>query len=230
MNTFDNAAQRFTDAIDLALERNGYVRGQLFLNMTARVAPIGGDVLDYGCGPGRLSVLLAREGFRVRGVDTSPGMLAQTRTLDRRDLDLKFDEIESMDDALQPGSCDAIVCSSVIEYVHDPDALLQGFYRALRRPGALVISFANESSLWRRYCARTNGRSNPMATPDHKTWRWRDFRELLRRNGFRSVIAPRFFESPWDCHRVGRLLRGVPFAGSLGVVAARPVSTQFRVS
>lgn len=223
MNTFDHAAQQFAEATDLALEHDTYVRGRLIVDMAARVVPAGGDVLDYGCGPGRLSLLLARAGFRVRGVDTSVGMLAQTHALDRRNLDLQFDAIASMDDALRPCSCDAIVCSSVIEYVRDPDTLLRGFHRALRKPGALIISYANESSLWRRYWNWTDDRSNPMATPDHKTWRWRAFRDLLDRNGFRSVIGPRFFESPCDGYPLGRLLRAVPFAGSLGVVAARPV-------
>jgi len=227
MNPFDNAARRFTESIDLSLEHNAYLRGELILNLAARVVPTGGDVLDYGCGPGRVSLLLARAGFRVRGVDTSPGMLAQTRDLDRRDLDLQFEAIESMDDALQPGSCDAIVCSSVIEYVRDPDTLLQGFHRALRKPGALIISYANETSLW---SARHRDRSNPLYTPDHKTWHWRDFRELLRRNGFRNVGGPAYFESPCDWYRFGRWLRAVPFAGAMGVVAARPVEPTADVS
>jgi 2-polyprenyl-3-methyl-5-hydroxy-6-metoxy-1,4-benzoquinol methylase len=35
----------------------------------------GGPVLDLGCGTGRLSLLVAREGFHVTGLDQSPGML-----------------------------------------------------------------------------------------------------------------------------------------------------------
>ncbi len=37
----------------------------------------GGPVLDLGCGTGRLTLLLAREGFDVTGVDQSEGMLHQ---------------------------------------------------------------------------------------------------------------------------------------------------------
>lgn len=41
--------------------------------------PPGSAILDMGCGTGRHAIELAREGFRVTGVDLSEGMLAQAR-------------------------------------------------------------------------------------------------------------------------------------------------------
>jgi len=220
--SFDAVAERFALEIDRAILQNGYARGRVILELAQRAIPPGHSVLDFGCGPGRLSLLLARAGFRVRGVDISEGMLAQARTLDRRGLNLEFEIIKEHEEILQPDSCDAIVCSSVIEYVVDPDELLRQFHAALRKSGVLIVSYANKSSLWRKSWDR---RANPLFVPHHHVWHWRGsrgFRALLGRHGFRTVDGPTFFESPFDLRPWGRWLRRVSLVGSLGVVTARP--------
>jgi SAM-dependent methyltransferase len=223
MKLFDQVAERFARETDRALENNGYTRGRLILGMADRLISPGAHVLDYGCGPGRLSLLMARRGYRVRAVDISQAMIAQARMLDARGLDLDFQLIADAADVLQPGACDAILCSSVIEYVRDADELLQGFHRALRKPGVLIISYANKSSLWRQYWDRATGEPNPMYTPHNQIWHWRGFRALLARNGFRPIIGPKFFDSPFDRQPWDRFFRHFAFTGSLGVLAARPV-------
>ncbi len=217
--SFDAVAESFAREIDRAILQNDYARGRVILELAQREIPSGHSVLDYGCGPGRLSLLLARAGFRVRGVDISEGMLAQARTLDPRGLDLEFGSVGEPEEILKPDSCDAILCSSVIEYVVDPDEMLRQFHAALRKSGVLIISYANRSSLWRKSWDR---RTNPLACPHHHLWSWRGFSALLRRNGFRTMGGPTFFESPFDLRPWGRLLRRVSLVGSLGLVAARP--------
>ena len=46
----------------------------------ARVAPVGAPVLEVGCGPGRLSIRLARRyGVDVTGLDLDPAMIERAR-------------------------------------------------------------------------------------------------------------------------------------------------------
>ena len=220
---FDDVAGKFANDIDLAINKGVYVRGDLFVGLAREAIPAGAYVLDYGCGPGRLSLMLARSGFNIRGVDTSDGMIQQARSLDQKTLKIEFDTIEKFDQALQPDTFDAIVCSSVIEYVADPDELLQGFHRALRKPGALIISYANQSSYWRKRWAREEAAANPMGPSQHHVWDWSGFRSLLKKNGFETTTQPKFYESPWDHRPWGAWARNSSLIGSLGVVAARSV-------
>jgi SAM-dependent methyltransferase len=221
MTVFDSAANQFTEGTDRAIAAGDYLRGRLVLQMTSAAARAGGLVLDYGCGPGRLAWVLAKEGFRVRGVDTSRGMIERALQLDCSGLDLQFALVQGVADIDEPNAYDAVLCSSVIEYVPNPDEVLDVFSRVLRRPGALIISYANKSSLWRRRWEQ-QAKANPMFTPHNRTWNWTEFRDLLTRHGFRPVCAPRFFESPCDAYRFGRVFRRLPLAGSLGIVAAEP--------
>jgi SAM-dependent methyltransferase len=43
------------------------------------VAPAGARVLEVGCGPGHLSIRLARLGFEVAGLDLDPAMIARAQ-------------------------------------------------------------------------------------------------------------------------------------------------------
>ena len=221
MTVFDDAAEQFTRATDRAIATNGYLRGQLILGLVKANTAAGGTVLDYGCGPGRLAQLIAREGYSVRAGDPSEPMIAQATRLDCKGLDLMF-ETMGEDYAIQPNSCDAIVCSSVIEYVPDPAAVLQSFLVALRRPGVLVISYANKSSLWRRYWER-KAKVHPMYDPNNQTWDWPAFKGLLAEHDFVPTAGPLFTESPCDRYRLaGSLMRRSSLAGTIGILAARP--------
>ncbi|MBL8430046.1 MAG: methyltransferase domain-containing protein [Dechloromonas sp.] len=222
---FDGVAGKFTRDIDQAISEGNYVRGNLFIGLATAAIPAGGYVLDYGCGPGRLSMLLAHAGFRILGCDPSEGMLSQARALKSTGLNMEFKVIRESGETLPQNTFDAIVCSSVIEYVPDPDALLQEFRKALVEKGTLIISFANKSSLWRKYWQR-NISSHPMGgVSRHHKWSKQEFEVLLNRNGFRLATQPKYFESPWDHRTWGALVRRLPYFGTLGVVSVQVAST-----
>lgn len=101
--------------------------------------PAGGSVLDFGCGTGELATAVAAAGMRVTGCDISPEMLHRAAAAD---LSGQVDWIQ-LDPGwrmlpYEPETFDAVVASSVLEYVDDPTAVLQECCRLLR-PGGVVL-------------------------------------------------------------------------------------------
>jgi SAM-dependent methyltransferase len=100
--------------------------------------PVGGRVLDLGCGSGELATALATSGMRTTGCDISPEMLRIAAAAS----DHVADWIELEPDwrvlPFRAGVFDAVVASSVLEYVHDPMTVLRECHRVLR-PGGFVI-------------------------------------------------------------------------------------------
>jgi SAM-dependent methyltransferase len=216
---FDQAAVGFGCAIDRSLQQRRYLRGELFVNAIVDRVEAGGLVLDYGCGPGRISLMLACKGFRLLGLDPSSEMIA---TASRQTLampNLKFQVCSTCLSEPPEIQYAAIVCSSVIEYVANPEALLRWFSGALRPYGPLVISFANSRSLWGAW-ARWRYKSGFRIAQRH-LWSWPQFRRLLNRCGFAPETEPVYFESPLDRVSHLRSVAVSSFAGTLGFIVAR---------
>ena len=83
--------------------------------------PTSGKILNFGCGRGILSIELARKGYEVTGIDGSKGMIdAVENQLLRFGLsNVSFEVLDSESFRFIPESYDAVVCSSVLEYVED---------------------------------------------------------------------------------------------------------------
>jgi SAM-dependent methyltransferase len=214
---YDRTAAEFASRVDRLIDTGRYRRGQLFLEAASATVPSGGTILDYGCGPGRISALLARRGFRVRGFDPSAAMIAAAREQPLEGAQVEFQCLQTVGSlSLPPGCCDAVVCSSVLEYVPEPVDLLLEFHGALRPAGTLIISFANRRSLSRAVFQRRN-----LHLPDQKhLWTWREFRRLLAEAQFQPVREPRYFESALDRFGFG-FLSASAWTGTLGLVVAR---------
>jgi ubiquinone/menaquinone biosynthesis C-methylase UbiE len=102
--------------------------------------PVGGSVLDLGCGTGELAIALATSGMRTTGCDISPEMLRIAAEADASDNVVDWVELEPDWQALpfRAGALDAVVASSVFEYVHNPATVLRECHRVLR-PGGIVL-------------------------------------------------------------------------------------------
>lgn len=86
--------------------------------LVALVPPAARDVVDVGCGAGRLGAALkSRSGCRVVGVERNPAAAAAART--RLDLVVEGDA-EALDWPFPPQSFDAVVCGDVLEHLNLP--------------------------------------------------------------------------------------------------------------
>ena len=217
---FDETAGEFARGTDSLIQQQRYKRGDLIVAAAVRHAVPGGFILDYGCGPGRIACLLGDRGFRVRAVDPSPEMIHEATAFRGSRGRVGFATLGDPAQELSPRTYDAIVCSSVIEYVPEPAKLLQGFNSALRDSGILIISFANRLSLWRAYAELRFGRSAPHFALQRSIQRWVVFQELLVDTGFRTLDGPIFFESVFDKYKLD-WLSGCRWIGTLGLVVAR---------
>jgi len=216
---FDETAAGWTAAIDKSIENGHYLRGKLFVNAAVNHVERGGSILDYGCGPGRISLMLAQQGFRVLGVDPSPAMIAMARQQSSDILNVEFRVCSECPSEIPAVPHAAIVCSSVIQYVEDPELLLHWFSAALRPSGILIISFGNSDSLWGTWCRLRY--TSPFLPAQKHGWSWPQFRRLLDRCGFAPESRPLYFEWPLDRIAHFRVVGRSALGGTLGLSVAR---------
>lgn len=215
---FDDTAGRFASRIDQQISSRRYSRGDLFLSAALSTVPANGHILDYGCGPGRISALLGRNGFRVLGMDLSPGMIATARQQPLGDLPVEFEVCTSLPAEAQQGKFDAVVCSSVIEYVPDPADLLRSFFAALRPSGVLIISFSNRYCLSRALIKMRL--QNPHLSAQKHMWSAQQFSGLLERSGFRTIRRVVYFDSIFDRFDPLQFVSSSRVVGTLGLAIA----------
>ncbi len=99
--------------------------------------------LDLGSGTGATAVRLARLGFRVTLLDSSPAMLdiANQKAKEAGVVDkvvLQEGDATRLTNLFPTVSFDVILCHNLLEYVDDPLAVLCGAARALRDSSAIL--------------------------------------------------------------------------------------------
>ncbi len=142
------------DRVGAALSFGQDPRWRRFL--VSRIPRDGGHVLDVATGTGLVASSLADAGFRVTGLDQSPGML----DVARRRLGSRAELVAGSADSLPfpDASFDHLTFTYLLRYVDDPGATLEELARVVRPGGTVaMLEFAVPRGMWRPlwdlYCA-----------------------------------------------------------------------------
>ena len=132
--------------------RNARFVADLGAPVVELLAPRAGErILDLGCGDGVLTAKLAAMGCEVVGVDGSAAQVEAARKLglDVRVMDgehLSFDR-----------EFDAVFSNAALHWMRNPDAVIAGAWRALRRRGRFVAEFGGHGCVEKIKKALVNG-------------------------------------------------------------------------
>jgi SAM-dependent methyltransferase len=102
--------------------------------------PAPADVIDLGSGTGTLAVLLAQNGYLVRGLDLSERMVAAARAkAAAADVPIDFQAGDAAEPPFAPASGDVVLARHVLFMLPDPTAALERWIGLLRPGGRLVL-------------------------------------------------------------------------------------------
>jgi ubiquinone/menaquinone biosynthesis C-methylase UbiE len=166
---FDTAASgwtaRYTNDAAVA------ARKARFLTAVQARNPQSAEILDFGCGSGDIALNLGAAGHRLTGYDLSVPMIEQARRFDVDQKVLWIARAANASEALPfaDASFDAVLTSSVLEYVPELDATLKELARVLR-PGGWFFATVPD-----------------MRDPHRHRERW--LRIVLAIPGMRGVLA-----------------------------------------
>lgn len=119
-----------------------------------------GSVLDLACGPGRHAVALAREGFRVTGVDLSTFLLEKAASLAQAEsVNVEWVQYD-IRRFLRPEAFDLVISIftsfGYFDEKRDDLAVLRNVHLSLREGGALVMELMGKEILARGFLPSTS--------------------------------------------------------------------------
>ena len=103
----------------------------------------GEHILDLGCGTGHLTAQIAESGPRVMGVDRSAEMVATARLAYPN---LRFEISDARKLAFRE-EFDAVFSNATLHWIREPELVLQGVWRALRKGGRFVAELGGKGNI-----------------------------------------------------------------------------------
>jgi ubiquinone/menaquinone biosynthesis C-methylase UbiE len=115
---------------------------QGLFNALKAVGVEGKEVLDFGCGDGRYSLLLKEMGTNhVTGLDVSQKMIDLAKKKAKREIGVDFIVADGMQVPLESERVDLILSNFVVHYFSDSEALLKELSRILKINGIFIGTF-----------------------------------------------------------------------------------------
>lgn len=157
-----------------------------------------GMLIDVGCGNGDKLSLAARLGWRTLGIEMDASAVQAAKA---QGLNVEHGGYELLD--RYQGQADCVVCSHVLEHVHQPLELLRLLLASLKPRGVLLLSAPNASSHLRRHYGKYwRGLEAPrhLAIPD-ANW----LMAWLHAQGFQCTQVPSYdLETALESERMRR--------------------------
>lgn len=104
----------------------------------------GDTVLDFGCGPGDITVEIAKKTKHVYAVDLSEGMVkAGVQKAKEQNIEnVKFLNTDLFDRSFQNTSFDVITAFNVLQYIQDKNELYQKIHELIKPQGLFISTTA----------------------------------------------------------------------------------------
>lgn len=99
-------------------------------------------ILDVGCGNGLISLQLGQLGYNVKGVDISEKSIK--KAIENNTFsNVSFEVVNAEELTIQNQRYDVVICSEVLEHLHEPDKLLKVLKNLLTEKGILIVTVPN---------------------------------------------------------------------------------------
>lgn len=106
------------------------------------------NVLDFGCGTGVVSYILAKEGYNVTALDIDLEPFKRVQEKIHFPKEIKFIEGDLMVQELHNKQFDIILALDVLEHIEDIDSYLSAFKKLMAPDGIIIISGPSENKLY----------------------------------------------------------------------------------
>ena len=160
--------------------------------------PTKGQLLDLGCGSGNKLKIAIQLGWDVTGLEIDPNAVRAAREQGLNVIEGGYRELAQFSDCF-----DCVICSHVLEHVHQPLELLDLLARVLKPGGLLLISLPNAKSHVRE-CFGPNWRG--LEAPRHIAIpALRQMVALIQARGFVQVDQLDVYgATEIESHRIGQ--------------------------